>query len=501
VNRKSWRLACTFLMVVLVVLATPAPQASAGALSASLRVKSGPLGTRTSISIATRCPESDSQGYPYYWVTLDGTTVTHQDWGSPQVLLPPILDVATGYHTYSLRCRKTSTTGTIFKYPAMTFRVTGPQLRLRASNTAPLVGSTIAFSSINPCPTGGDFVSGDSSPYLTDTFGNHFPKLNSSRQWSQQLKLYAWNRPGTVTWRYSCWDDARWTGYDYVPLAMTIRVTATDYAALGDSYSSGEGNGYYQAGTDTEPDSCHRSFYGYPEILRRSGLAKPAPYRFVACSGATTAAMNSSFKSEPPQLFAVTAATRYVTLSFGGNDIGFADIIKECVEYHPCRTRELEQALPGKIDALYLPLRNLYQTVSRTAPQAIVVVQSYPHLLTNVPGTVGVGCFGACYISSGDAAWLNDMADELEGVISFAAYDAEVAGGYSVESAGDAEGFTVGPFDPSWPGHGLGDADPWLYGVRSSPVVASFHPNMKGQCAYALNAAATVHLTPVQCST
>ena len=80
--------------------------------------------------------------------------------------------------------------------------------------------------------------------------------------------------------------DAKYFGfYSSRPLTSfikTVKISSTEpfafgelgigygfspYAALGDSYSSGEGSGQYAAGTDSPANRCHRSAFAYPERI------------------------------------------------------------------------------------------------------------------------------------------------------------------------------------------------------------------------------------------
>ncbi|MBR7679350.1 lipase, partial [Streptomyces daliensis] len=83
--------------------------------------------------------------------------------------------------------------------------------------------------------------------------------------------------------------------------------------ALGDSYSSGVGAGDY----DPDSGDCKRSANAYPQLW--SAANAPSSFDFVACSGATTDDVLSG------QLDALSDATGVVSISIGGNDVGFAD--------------------------------------------------------------------------------------------------------------------------------------------------------------------------------
>src|SRR5690348_7087468 len=100
-------------------------------------------------------------------------------------------------------------------------------------------------------------------------------------------------------------------------LATAAGAAAADYAALGDSYSSGVGTGSY-----TIDGACKRSVYAYPYLYAQ---AHPGTsLSFVACSGAKTSDLLAN------QIQAVTSTTTLVTMTIGGNDIGFANLIYQC---------------------------------------------------------------------------------------------------------------------------------------------------------------------------
>jgi flagellar hook assembly protein FlgD/lysophospholipase L1-like esterase len=125
----------------------------------------------------------------------------------------------------------------------------------------------------------------------------------------------------------------------------SIGVGPARYVALGDSYSSGEGVPGFEPGTakDVSPTGqdgdnvCHRSQAGsYSRLLGEDpayeGLLTPVDYG--ACSGAVTQDVlqtNKANPSEAAQDSRVNEFTDLITISIGGNDIGFGDIAQACV--------------------------------------------------------------------------------------------------------------------------------------------------------------------------
>ncbi len=104
-------------------------------------------------------------------------------------------------------------------------------------------------------------------------------------------------------------------------LAVSTPSTSTStYVALGDSYSSGAGLGPFLAG----PASCSRSPEGYPALISDTTSMR---LDFVACAGATTAQISA-------QVVNARAALRraaLVTVTAGGNDLSFSNLLVSCV--------------------------------------------------------------------------------------------------------------------------------------------------------------------------
>lgn len=145
------------------------------------------------------------------------------------------------------------------------------------------------------------------------------------------------------------------------------------YAALGDSYSSGEGVPDFEPGTDTDREdaagatspaelwsqltgdderhnACHRSARGsYSQVLAQDPEMRRAlqPALFAACSGAVTKDLveaNIKNDDEPAQLDKLNGFTRVVTLTMGGNDVGFDKLAKTCLI-------PIEEACTGAVGA------------------------------------------------------------------------------------------------------------------------------------------------------
>lgn len=229
--------------------------------------------------------------------------------------------------------------------------------------------------------------------------------------------------------------------------ALPARAATPLYTALGDSYSSGVGTRtYYSDGT-----GCYRSPYAYP-VLDANQIG--ATLTFAACSGARVADVSNN------QLGSLSASTSYVTLTVGGNDAGFADVITQCALPWPYTcwgdidraNNYIRNTLPGTLDALYNKIRS-------RAPNARVVIVGYPRLFNESD------CQSLSRISPGEQAALNDTADLLN---------------ETIKARATAHSF---PFvDPraAFTGHAVCDSIEWINGL-SNPIRESYHPNRTGQ--------------------
>lgn len=183
-------------------------------------------------------------------------------------------------------------------------------------------------------------------------------------------------------------------------LAAPAAAAGADYAALGDSYSSGVGTNNY----DGTSGSCLRSPQSYPRLWANSHA--PASFQFVACSGATTREVLNN------QLGALNSGTDLVTISIGGNDAGFADVVTTCRlgSDSGCLTAVnnakayITTTLPGRLDETYRAIRS-------RAPGAQVVVLGYPRLFE-------LGSCGFGSINEYKRSLLNGGADTMSSVIS-----------------------------------------------------------------------------------
>ena len=158
-------------------------------------------------------------------------------------------------------------------------------------------------------------------------------------------------------------------GATALALPAAHAATPASYVALGDSYSSGTGTRTYLSDGTT----CQRSVYAYPSLI---SSARGYALNLRACSGAKVADVRST------QLSALTASTSYVTISVGGNDAGFTNVLTTCAM--PSWASNCNGAIDGaqRIINGTIPasLGSLYASIRSAAPNAKVVVVGYPRI-------------------------------------------------------------------------------------------------------------------------
>ncbi|MEU4691548.1 SGNH/GDSL hydrolase family protein [Actinoplanes sp. NPDC023714] len=230
-------------------------------------------------------------------------------------------------------------------------------------------------------------------------------------------------------------------------------VVASDYVALGDSYAAGLGAGNY---ADT---SCLVSKdRSYPQLWidGRDGLGATLNN---ACSGAVINTVATR------QLAALNERTGWVTLTVGGNDVGFVAGLQQCLlgSDQSCTqsvtnaTGTMEKSLPASLDGLYTKIRD-------AAPNAKVYVVGYPHLVADPGGGT------KCDLNDARRKILNEASDTLSEVIAAA--------------VAKHPGFTYVDGRIIFAGHEACTKDPWINAVADT-VSESFHPNADGYEAYA----------------
>ncbi len=321
-------------------------------------------------------------------------------------------------------------------------------------------------------------------------------------------------------------EDVAWDAVAVLPVPGKPRSII---ASLGDSYASGEGasaSGGVDYFRETDVDggdkewraACHRSTKAWSRMMvlpdstapvgqRADNLDPALDHRLIACATARTSAVLSGASDAPPNAFGGKGETDYhevaqldsgwvdkdttlVTLSIGGNDARFVDILKLCVLSNEIDCQH--QALGDDEDPLTTSeprllqggVRSSVQTVLEQihvkAPNAKIVLAGYPpHLLSSV------WCISGATISEGEKAWLAAMGELMNQQLQ-AAVDAVAAKGVQIRFSDPAADFE---------GKGVCGSPETIHGIvldktpgddPSLPISAqTFHPKIEGAQLYA----------------
>jgi lysophospholipase L1-like esterase len=242
------------------------------------------------------------------------------------------------------------------------------------------------------------------------------------------------------------------------------------YVAMGSSYAAGPGiPSYYE----DPPTPCARSTGNYAHLLAaRKGLALTD----ASCSGATTAHLLGPRGAIPPQLDALTPDTRLITVTIGGNDLGymtqlfaascFAIAAETKASAEDCA---VQPPLPSEADYAGLAQRmdQLARDVRQRAPLARLIFVDY---LTVLPSQ---GECAAAPLSAANAAAIRELARRLAAITAKAATD----NGADILKASDLSA-----------AHNACATDAWTNGYPrpNAPVAGTgYHPNAKGMIAIA----------------
>lgn len=233
--------------------------------------------------------------------------------------------------------------------------------------------------------------------------------------------------------------------------------TSGRYIALGSSFAAGVGLG------PRDPDSplvCMRSSNGYPHLLAAMTRLSLVD---MSCSGSTTShILHGGQVFLGPQLEAIGAHTRLVTITSGGNDVdyigdlilasGRAGLLGKTFWKGPRPVADRDFA------AITDNLREIVQVIRQRAPGAMIVLVGYPAVLPDHGGCASLG-FGRDMADTG-----RQVAARLQDATRMAA---ERSGAIFVDMAAASAG------------HDACSRDPWVNGAAPE-TGAPFHPNQAG---------------------
>lgn len=254
--------------------------------------------------------------------------------------------------------------------------------------------------------------------------------------------------------------------------------TAPSYVALGDSYAAGPGIPPQRPGS---VPGCARSASNYPSVLATTLKLTETEFVDVSCSGAVTDDMTVAQQvpggANPPQFDALRPGVRLVSVSIGGNDIGFADIVVTCARLSarnplgaPCRqdaTSGGSDRYAERILAAAPKVAAVLDGIHERSPGALVVLVGYLRILPPAGG-----CWPAVPVARGDVPYLDGLQQQLTSMLATQAkeHSALFVDAYAASTGRDA----CEPRDRRWV-EGLVPANP------AAPV----HPNAAGMRAVA----------------
>jgi lysophospholipase L1-like esterase len=275
-----------------------------------------------------------------------------------------------------------------------------------------------------------------------------------------------------------------------------VTVTVLTQVALGDSYGAGAGaGGSYIDGPNPGNSECYRSpnafgplvanFVGHPHPV--ADVANNPMFVFGACSGSNSTDYGTVSRPCPapqdPTLCRSKWQTIYldrpagtiglVTVSVGGNDIGFGTVITYCALIHgstdpSCQAHDgtaVDTAL-AKVSATLATVFRQIRSERGMAPNARVIAFGYPRPFpVQPPATCPTGVPTRTFVAA-DMLWMNSVVQRLNQQIKAAATNTGV--------------YYADVYD-ALDGHELCTADPYLNEASLLTVVDSFHPNQSGQ--------------------
>ena len=335
---------------------------------------------------------------------------------------------------------------------------------------------------------------------------------------SRDAYVYAWSQTEMNSSKLTIVPDTESTGLAYL--------------ALGDSYSSGEGdtekgaNGsrYYRLGTNLEADvtrgipqnKCHISTRSYPYLLARGmdlALDSPKQWDTIACNGATAwdvkaqgstdylgrgdslkgfdvatlkaEALNGFIAGRQKQIeFVKKYKPRVITLTIGGNDVGFGPKIQECATISEggltcsIATEDGRSSLGSQIRNQYDNLKSLYSELRAvSAGRTKIYVLGYPQFINgDEPAACG---WNIGMLNSDERKMIHESVTYLNSVIKQAA---KAAGVYYLDIENSLQG-----------GRLCDDGQKYVTGISVGDRQESFHPNAKGHAQIASSVWSNVH--------
>jgi len=276
----------------------------------------------------------------------------------------------------------------------------------------------------------------------------------------------------------AAWFDGPAAAWFDGPAAITLSSSAPGtlngaFVALGDSFAAGDLIPRSPSGT---PAGCLRSSHSYgADAAAALGMTR---YVNAACTGATTADMTRPqsvlLGTNPPQLSFLAPDDSVVTLTIGGDDIGFLGILETCANLgltdlfgNPCQrhyTNGGTDQLLAAINATAPKVAGVLQQIHARAPGARVLLVGYPDIL---PST-GDGCWPLVPFAFGDVPYLRTIEIDVNQMLASAA---------AADGATFVDTYTATTGHDACQPASVKDVE----GLLPTSPAYPFHPNQRGQ--------------------
>ena len=280
-------------------------------------------------------------------------------------------------------------------------------------------------------------------------------------------------------------------------LDASLNITMSDFKCNPQELATGKGYGL---------------LYDEEDLSNPNRLIYNCKWYFVASSGAVTKDIytdDSSYKGQKkvvkqPNIYDgkehyeylplqtdvfdyVDDDIDYVTLSIGGNDVDFAEVIKKCAcePSYITRSHWLEKKLGelwGDIDTTKSNLKKAYQAINeRVDDQTYILVAGYPKLLEKNGKGKAISIYEAFLVNDS----VNRFNDVIKGVVNECAEDGMNIRFVDVEPMFDESGGHQAYSKENWINPISLGAEPEDLNYQELASPYSMHPNEEGAKAYA----------------
>jgi lysophospholipase L1-like esterase len=204
-----------------------------------------------------------------------------------------------------------------------------------------------------------------------------------------------------------------------IAAAVVPASAAERYVGLGDSFAAGP-----LIPVQIRPFGCLKSNSNFAHMVQRAKRFRE--FRDASCSGAETEDMtqtqNVSPGPNPPQFDSLSADTVAVTVTIGGNDIGFSGIAEDCfsptpTSGSPCKdqyTAGGQDEISRRIAETAPKVDGVLDGILARSPLAKVYVVNYSALFPHT----GPGCYPLMPVADGDVAYLRAKQEELNAMLA-----------------------------------------------------------------------------------